>query len=72
MQLGMAEGEDTVGTAIACYLAQQGANLNHRNHARKTPLDLISDPKLEEVVTQFATAKYDILVFSLFLSFFCT
>ncbi|XP_045161724.1 E3 ubiquitin-protein ligase MIB2-like [Mercenaria mercenaria] len=57
MQLGMSEGEDTVGTAIACYLAQQGANLNHKNHAGKTPLDLISDPKLEEVVKQFATAN---------------
>lgn len=58
MQLGMSEEEDTVGTTIACYLAQQGANLNHKNHAGKMPLDVITDPKLEEVIKQFATAKY--------------
>ena len=57
-QLGMAEtDEKTVGATLACYLAQQGADLNHKNKAGKTPLDVITDPKVEEVVQQFATAK---------------
>ncbi|KAL4220948.1 E3 ubiquitin-protein ligase mib2 [Mactra antiquata] len=56
-QLGLSEEEDTVGVAIACYLAQQGANLNHKNHGGKTPLDVISDPKLEDYLKQFATAN---------------
>ena len=52
----MSEDEDTVGAAIACYLAQQGADLNKKNHSGKTPLDCASDQKIQEVVKQFATA----------------
>ncbi|XP_041378188.1 E3 ubiquitin-protein ligase MIB2-like [Gigantopelta aegis] len=54
-QLGMTEDEHQTGAAIACYLAQQGANLFHKNLSGKTPIDIISDPKVEEVVRQFAT-----------------
>uniref|UniRef100_A0A670YWR6 E3 ubiquitin-protein ligase MIB2 n=1 Tax=Pseudonaja textilis TaxID=8673 RepID=A0A670YWR6_PSETE len=32
-----------VGTALACYLAQQGADVNYANHRGKSPLDLVSD-----------------------------
>lgn len=56
-QLGMSEEEDSSGVTIACYLAQQGANLNCRNHTGKTPLDVIHDPRLEDLVKQFATAN---------------
>ncbi|KAK0061423.1 E3 ubiquitin-protein ligase MIB2 [Biomphalaria pfeifferi] len=55
-QLGMTEKEEQNGAAIACYLAQQGADLHHKNHHGKTPLEVISDPKIEEVIKQFATA----------------
>ena len=55
-QLGMPEEEDSVGVAIACYLAQQGASLNHKNNSGETPLDRVPDAKIKEVVKQFATA----------------
>ncbi|XP_071109275.1 E3 ubiquitin-protein ligase MIB2-like isoform X1 [Haliotis cracherodii] len=55
-QLGMTDEEEQTGAAIACYLAQQGANLIQQNHQHKTPLDIISDPRVEDVVKQFATA----------------
>ena len=60
--MGVSEQEDQTGAAIACYLAQQGANLTHKNHQRKTPLDVITDPRVEEVVRQFASAQYVIFV----------
>ena len=53
----MSPEEDRMGATIACYLAQQGASLSHKNHGGKTPLDVISDSKVEEVVKQFATAQ---------------
>lgn len=53
----MSDSEETVNATLACYLAQQGADLNHKNKIGKTPLDVITDPKVEEVVKQFATAK---------------
>ncbi|GFR94762.1 E3 ubiquitin-protein ligase MIB2, partial [Elysia marginata] len=54
-QLNLSEGEDQTGAAIACYLAQHGAELRARNNQGKTPMDIITDPKIEEVVKQFAT-----------------
>ncbi|RUS90925.1 hypothetical protein EGW08_001322 [Elysia chlorotica] len=54
-QLNLSEGEDQTGAAIACYLAQHGAELRARNNQGKTPMDIITDPKVEEVVKQFAT-----------------
>ncbi|XP_050414491.1 E3 ubiquitin-protein ligase MIB2 isoform X2 [Patella vulgata] len=53
-QLGMSEEEDQRGAAIACYLAQQGADLYHKNHVEKTPLDIINDAQVEKHVKQFA------------------
>lgn len=53
----MSDSEETVGAALACYLAQKGADLNHKNRNGRTPLDVITDHKVEEVVKQFATAK---------------
>ncbi|XP_059145038.1 E3 ubiquitin-protein ligase MIB2-like [Physella acuta] len=54
--LGMGDKEEQTGAAIACYLAQQGANLQKKNHQGKTPLEIIADPKIEDVIKQFATA----------------
>ncbi|CAH1773486.1 unnamed protein product [Owenia fusiformis] len=53
-ELGMTNQEGQTGAAIACYLAQQGALLNTKNLQEKTPLDIISDPKVEEAIKQFA------------------
>lgn len=54
----MTEDEDQMGAAIACYLAQQGAQLSHKNQQGKTPMDVISDPRTAELVKQFAIAQY--------------
>uniref|UniRef100_A0A8C6TT14 E3 ubiquitin-protein ligase MIB2 n=1 Tax=Neogobius melanostomus TaxID=47308 RepID=A0A8C6TT14_9GOBI len=35
--------ELSVGAAIACYLAQEGADINYANHKGKSPLDLVTD-----------------------------
>ncbi|VDH99791.1 E3 ubiquitin-protein ligase mind-bomb [Mytilus galloprovincialis] len=56
-QLGMADDEDQMGAAIACYLAQQGASLTHKNNQGKTPLEVCGDPKVEEMIKQFTTAQ---------------
>ncbi|XP_052759643.1 E3 ubiquitin-protein ligase MIB2-like isoform X2 [Mya arenaria] len=51
------EVRDMPGVLIACYLAQKGANLNKKNHMGKAPLDLITDPRIEEAIKHFATAN---------------
>ncbi|KAK3104710.1 hypothetical protein FSP39_008391 [Pinctada imbricata] len=56
-QLGLLDDDDQMSAALACYLAQQGASLNHKNHQGKTPLDVITDPKIEDKVRQFATTQ---------------
>uniref|UniRef100_A0A8C4F2N0 E3 ubiquitin-protein ligase MIB2 n=1 Tax=Dicentrarchus labrax TaxID=13489 RepID=A0A8C4F2N0_DICLA len=35
--------ELSVGAAIACFLAQEGADINYANHKGKSPLDLVAD-----------------------------
>ncbi|XP_059808391.1 E3 ubiquitin-protein ligase MIB2 isoform X2 [Hypanus sabinus] len=44
----------TVGTAIACFLAQEGADTNYTNHKGKTPLDLITDSRTIQIIKSFA------------------
>ncbi|RLV95043.1 hypothetical protein DV515_00012924 [Chloebia gouldiae] len=57
--LGQASGflgnvELNVGTAIACYLAQEGADINYANHRGKSPLDLITDGRIVQIVKDFS------------------
>uniref|UniRef100_A0A3Q3A568 E3 ubiquitin-protein ligase MIB2 n=1 Tax=Kryptolebias marmoratus TaxID=37003 RepID=A0A3Q3A568_KRYMA len=35
--------ELNVGMALACFLAQEGADINYANHKGKSPLDLVAD-----------------------------
>uniref|UniRef100_A0A8D0GVB4 RING-type E3 ubiquitin transferase n=1 Tax=Sphenodon punctatus TaxID=8508 RepID=A0A8D0GVB4_SPHPU len=42
--------ELNVGAAIACYLAQEGADINYANHRGKSPLDLISDGRIVQII----------------------
>uniref|UniRef100_A0A8D3A7G4 E3 ubiquitin-protein ligase MIB2 n=1 Tax=Scophthalmus maximus TaxID=52904 RepID=A0A8D3A7G4_SCOMX len=35
--------ELSVGAAMACFLAQEGADINYANHKGKSPLDLVAD-----------------------------
>ncbi|KAJ7306427.1 hypothetical protein JRQ81_009777 [Phrynocephalus forsythii] len=46
--------ELNVGSAIACYLAQEGADIKYANHRGKTPLDLISDGSIAQLVKNFS------------------
>uniref|UniRef100_U3FYT6 E3 ubiquitin-protein ligase MIB2 n=1 Tax=Micrurus fulvius TaxID=8637 RepID=U3FYT6_MICFL len=43
-----------VGTALACYLAQQGADVNYANHRGKSPLDLVSDGSIALLIQNFS------------------
>ncbi|XP_068096674.1 E3 ubiquitin-protein ligase MIB2 isoform X3 [Hyperolius riggenbachi] len=42
------------GTAIACYLALSGADINYANHRGKSPLDLITDGRIAHLVKNFS------------------
>lgn len=53
----MSDSEEAASATLACYLAQKGADLNHKNRNNKTPLDVITDARVEDVVKQFATSK---------------
>ncbi|XP_029651673.1 E3 ubiquitin-protein ligase MIB2-like isoform X2 [Octopus sinensis] len=53
-QLGLSEEDERSGVVVACYLAQRGADLYHKNHRKVTPLDIIGDSILEERVKRFA------------------
>ncbi|XP_005986112.1 E3 ubiquitin-protein ligase MIB2 isoform X2 [Latimeria chalumnae] len=46
--------ELNVGAAVACYLAQEGADINYTNHKGKTPLDLLTDGRIVQVIRNFA------------------
>ncbi|XP_069466245.1 E3 ubiquitin-protein ligase MIB2 isoform X2 [Ambystoma mexicanum] len=46
--------ELNVGSAIACFLAQAGADIDYANHRGKTPLDLITDGRIVQIVKNFA------------------
>ncbi|XP_064586505.1 E3 ubiquitin-protein ligase MIB2 isoform X2 [Zonotrichia leucophrys gambelii] len=46
--------ELNVGTAIACYLAQEGADINYANHRGKSPLDLTTDGRIVQIIKDFS------------------
>ncbi len=45
-----ADDDSKMGMIIACYLAQHGADIYKRNLQGKTPLSLVSDPMVAEVL----------------------
>ncbi|XP_075762623.1 E3 ubiquitin-protein ligase MIB2 isoform X1 [Pelodiscus sinensis] len=46
--------ELNVGAAIACYLAQEGADINYANHRGKSPLDLVADGRIIQIIKNFS------------------
>uniref|UniRef100_A0A7N4NGK8 E3 ubiquitin-protein ligase MIB2 n=1 Tax=Sarcophilus harrisii TaxID=9305 RepID=A0A7N4NGK8_SARHA len=46
--------ELTVGIAIACFLAQEGADVNYANHRGKCPLDVVTDGRVVQAIRGFA------------------
>lgn len=49
--------EDNIFLAIACYLAQEGTDLTHRNHQGKAPLDIVSTPEVVETINYYTSLK---------------
>ncbi|TRY64654.1 hypothetical protein DNTS_034849 [Danionella cerebrum] len=50
----MGNTELNVGAAIACFLAQEGADINYANHKGKSPLDLVTDSAVQTLIKSFA------------------
>lgn len=50
----MGNTELNVGAAIACFLAQEGADINYANHKGKSPLDLVTDSSVQTLIRSFA------------------
>ncbi|XP_036960327.1 E3 ubiquitin-protein ligase MIB2 isoform X2 [Acanthopagrus latus] len=46
--------ELSVGAAIACFLAQEGADINYANHKGKSPLDLVADSGMLQLIKSFS------------------
>lgn len=46
--------ELSVGAAIACFLAQEGADINYANHKGKSPLDLVADSAMLQLIKGFS------------------
>ena len=55
-QLGSVNADDSskMGVAIACYLAQQGADIYRRNLQGKSPLSMIGDAVVAEILRGYA------------------
>ncbi|GCB72199.1 hypothetical protein scyTo_0009056, partial [Scyliorhinus torazame] len=43
-----------VGAAIACFLAQDGADINYTNYKGRTPLDLVTHGRIIQMVKSFS------------------
>ncbi|XP_060914696.1 E3 ubiquitin-protein ligase MIB2 isoform X2 [Labrus mixtus] len=46
--------ELSVGAGIACFLAQEGADINYANHKGKSPLDLVADSTMMQLIKSFS------------------
>lgn len=46
--------ELSVGAAVACFLAQEGADINYANHKGKSPLDLVADSAMQQLIKSFS------------------
>lgn len=47
-----------VAVAIACYLIQEGCSLEKHNKKGKTPIDLITDSALQDVLKKYVTQRW--------------
>uniref|UniRef100_A0A671S8M3 E3 ubiquitin-protein ligase MIB2 n=1 Tax=Sinocyclocheilus anshuiensis TaxID=1608454 RepID=A0A671S8M3_9TELE len=50
----MGNTELNVGAAIACFLAQEGADISYANHKGKSPLNLVADSSVQTLIRSFA------------------
>ncbi|KAG8002862.1 E3 ubiquitin-protein ligase MIB2, partial [Nibea albiflora] len=56
--------ELSVGAAIACFLAQEGADINYANHKGKSPLDLVADSTMLQLIKSFSEKHSECLICS--------
>lgn len=57
MQLASQTVEHLVALAIACYLVQEGCKLNKKNNKGKTPLDLVQNTIMADLLQQYVTPR---------------
>lgn len=57
MQLASRTVEHLVALAIACYLVQEGCKLNKKNNKGKSPLDLVQDTVMADLLQQYVTPR---------------
>lgn len=50
----LGNNEISIGAAIACFLAQEGADINYANHKGKSPLDLVEDSSTLQLIKSFS------------------
>ncbi|XP_067382661.1 E3 ubiquitin-protein ligase MIB2 isoform X7 [Channa argus] len=50
----LGNAELSVGAAIACFLAQEGADITYANHKGKSPLDLVADSAMLQLIKSFS------------------
>uniref|UniRef100_A0A7N9AZM3 E3 ubiquitin-protein ligase MIB2 n=1 Tax=Mastacembelus armatus TaxID=205130 RepID=A0A7N9AZM3_9TELE len=62
----LGNAELSVGAAIACFLAQQGADISYANHKGKSPLDLVADSSMLQLIKSFSE-KYRCVLSGRFL-----
>lgn len=55
MLVGRVSVQHPVAIAVACYLVQEGCSLEKQNKKGKTPLDLVTDQSLQEVLKKYVT-----------------
>ena len=56
-QLASRTVEHLVALAIACYLVQEGCSLNKKNNKGKSPLDLVQDTVMADLLQQYVTPR---------------
>ena len=52
------EIDNKVGVAVACYLIDKGVDVRHRNNQGKTPMDMVTDPRLSELLQKYIQSVY--------------
>ncbi|XP_012717378.2 E3 ubiquitin-protein ligase MIB2 isoform X6 [Fundulus heteroclitus] len=50
----LGNAELNVGMGIACFLAQEGADISYANHKGKSPLDLVADSTMLQLIKNFS------------------
>ncbi|CAI9726805.1 E3 ubiquitin-protein ligase MIB2-like [Octopus vulgaris] len=61
-QLSLNKEDRLSAVAVACYLAEEGANFHHKNKKNRTPLDIICNSNLKEKLNRFVSIHLQCLL----------